>query len=434
MGVAGFWNDMNEPSVFNTPTGTMPEDVVHRIDEPGFMQRTARHVELHNLYGMENSRATFEGLRRINPNLRPFVLTRSTYAGGQRYATTWTGDNGSTWNHLRLTTPMIENLGLSGFAIAGADVGGFAGTPQPDLLTKWIEIAAFQPLDRDHAEKGTGDHEPWANGAEPESIRKRFIEERYRLMPYLYGLAEEASRTGLPIERPLFLEFPDATSDRHPIDIDLRATGEFLLGPSLLVAAPPYPDKLDSYVVEFPSAGWYDYWTGQRVPKPVPADPAPNAPINPLDLVPLTAWIHPDLASVPVFVRAGTILPMAPLVQSTDEIPQGPLTLRIYAGDECAGHLYLDDGKTYDYMKGASLRMEFQCEVTADSLRLHLGKHQGSYPAWWRQIRIEVYGWLPHEDTARLDGKSIDAEISSSARGFALTIPDDGQGTLLELK
>ena len=434
MGVAGFWNDMNEPSVFNTPTGTMPEDVVHRIDEPGFVERTARHVEVHNVYGMENSRATFEGLRRINPDVRPFVLTRSTYAGGQRYATTWTGDNSSTWNHLRLATPMIENLGLSGFAIAGADVGGFAGTPQPDLLTKWIEIAAFQPLDRDHAEKGTGDHEPWANGAEPESIRRRFIEERYRLMPYLYTLAEEASRTGLPIERPLFLEFPDATSDRHPIDVDLRATGEFLLGPSLLVAAPPYPDKLDSYVVEFPSAGWYDYWTGERVPKPVPADPVPNAPINPLDLVPLTAWIHPDLTSVPVFVRAGTILPMAPLVQSTNEIPQGPLTLRIYAGDECAGHLYLDDGKTYDYIKGASLRMEFQCEVTADSLRVHLGKHQGSYPAWWRQIRLEIYGWLPHEHTARLDGKSIDAEISSYAGGLALTIPDNEQGELLELK
>ncbi len=114
---------------------------------------------------MENSRATFEGLNLIDPDLRPFVLTRATYAGGQRYAATWTGDNSSTWNHLRLTTPMLENLGLSGFAFSGADVGGYAGTPPPELLTKWIEIAAFQPIDRDHTEKGTGDQEPWVGGA-----------------------------------------------------------------------------------------------------------------------------------------------------------------------------------------------------------------------------------------------------------------------------
>jgi alpha-glucosidase len=434
MGIAGFWNDMNEPSVFNTPTGTIPDDVVHRIDEPGFIKRTARHAELHNVYGMENSRATFDGLRRINPDLRPFVLSRATYAGGQRYAATWTGDNSSTWNHLRLATSMIENLGLSGFALAGADVGGFAGTPQQDLLTRWFEIGSFQPIDRDHTEKGTGDQEPWVGGAEPEAIRRRFIEERYRLMPYLYTLAEEASRTGLPIERPLFLEFPDATSDRHPIDVDLRATGEFLVGPDLLVAAPPYPDKLDSYIVEFPSAEWYDYWTGKRVPKPVPVDPKPNAPAGSSDLIPLTAWVHPDLAILPVFVRAGTILPMAPLVQSSDETPQGPLTLRVYAGDACAGQLYMDDGKTYAYENGASLRMDFNCEVTTDSLKVTIGKHQGSYPAWWRQIHIEIYGWSPRQHTARIDGKNIDVEVGPSSGSMALTIPDNETGSLLELR
>jgi|HubBroStandDraft_4_1064222.scaffolds.fasta_scaffold01027_5 alpha-glucosidase len=436
MGIAGFWNDMNEPSIFNTPTGTMPEDVVHRIDEPGFVKRTATHAEVHNVYGMENSRGTFEGLRQINPDLRPFLLTRSTYAGGQRYAATWTGDNSSTWNHLRLTTPMIENLGLSGFALTGADVGGFAGTPQPDLLTKWFEISSFQPIDRDHAEKGTGDHEPWSSGAEAEAIRRRFIEERYRLMPYLYTLAEEASRTGLPIERPLFLEFPDAASDLHPIDIDLRATGEFLVGPNLLIAAPPYPDKLDTYAVEFPSAEWYDYWTGQRVPKPAAADPEPNAPISPTDLVPLTTWIHPEVASLPVFVRGGTILPVAPLVQSTDEIPQGLLTLRVYVGDACAGHLYVDDGKTYAYKNGGSLRVDFNCEVTAEGLRLNVSKHQGSYPAWWHEIHIEIFGWLPREHTASLDGRTIDMGGGSASNnsGLGLTIPDNERGASLELK
>ncbi len=167
-----------------------------------------------------------------------------------------------------MTTPMLENLGLSGFAFSGADVGGFAGTPTPELLTKWLEIAAFQPIDRDHTEKGTGDQEPWVGGPEQEAIRRRFIEERYHLMPYLYTVAEETSQTGLPMVRPLFLEFPDAIPDRHPIDVDPEASGEFLLGPDLLIAPPHYPDELDAYTVEFPSADWYDYWTGQKIPKP----------------------------------------------------------------------------------------------------------------------------------------------------------------------
>jgi alpha-glucosidase len=329
---------------------------------------------------------------------------------------------------------MLENLGLGGFALSGADVGGFAGTPQQDLLTKWFEIAAFQPIDRDHTEKGTGDQEPWVGGAEAESIRRRFIEERYRLMPYLYTVAEEASRTGLPIERPLFLEFPNAASDHHPLDVDPQAAGEFLLGPDMLVAAPPFPDKLDNYGVEFPSAKWYDYWTGQPVQKPATVAPDPNAPLSPADLVPLRVWIHPELASLPVFVRAGAILPIAPLVQSTNETPQGSLTLRVYVGDACGGHLYLDDGKTYAYKTGANLRMDFRCQVTADGLRLDLGEHKGSYPAWWQQINVEVFGWSPRQHTARLDGNSIGAAMSSSSGGLTVTVPDSGRGAVLELK
>jgi alpha-glucosidase len=200
------------------------------------------------------------------------------------------------------------------------------------------------------------------------------------------------------------------------------------------VAAPPYPDKLDDYAVEFPSDTWYDYWTGRRVRKPNPVDPEPNAPIAAADLIPLTTWIHPDLASLPVFVRAGSILPMAPLLQSTDETPQGPLTLRVYVGDACAGHLYLDDGKTYDYKKGVSLSVDFHCEVTAGGLRITVSKHQGSYPAWWRQIEVQVYGWQPREHTATLDGKDIEFGVSSVPDNVTLTVPDNERGALLELK
>ena len=254
---------MNEPSIFDTPNKTMPDDVQHRIDEPGFKPRTTNHLEIHDVYGMENSRATYDGLLALSPNQRPFVLTRASYAGGQRYAATWTGDNSSTWNHLRLTTPMLLNLGMSGFGMSGADVGGFVGSPGPELLTKWIEIGTFQPIDRDHASDTSANQEVWVNGPEQEDIRRRYIEERYKLLPYLYTAAEEMSRTGIPILRPLFLEFPDATKDKHPVDLD--ASNEFLFGPSMLVAPSIYPEKPDAYPVKLPSVGWYNYWTGEKI-------------------------------------------------------------------------------------------------------------------------------------------------------------------------
>jgi alpha-glucosidase len=432
-GVEGFWNDMNEPSVFDSPNFTMPENAVHRIDEPGFAPRTATHAEIHAVYGMENSRATFEGLRALDPGTRPFVLTRASYAGGQRYAATWTGDNSSSWNHLRLTTPMLENLGLSGFAFSGADVGGYAGTPTPELLTKWIEIGAFQPIDRDHTEKGTGDQEPWVGGPEQEAVRRHYIETRYQLMPYLYTLAEEASRTGLPILRPLFLEFPDAAPDRHPIDLDAGAQSEFLLGAHLLIAPPPYPEALDTYPIELPTPDWYDFWTGAKVPQPAPTATAiPSAVAEQKGL--LTVPVTPSLAELPVFVRAGSILPIAPIVQSTNEKPSGPLTLRVYAGDQCSGELYQDDGKTYAFQQGAYLRMNFNCQVTAAGARLDIGAHQGSYPAWWKELHVEIYGWTPKEGKVFVNEKEVAIHLDRELQRTGLVIADDGNGEKVELK
>jgi alpha-glucosidase len=436
-GVDGFWNDMNEPSVFNTSTFTMPLDVVHRIDEPGFATRTATHAEIHNVYGMENSRATYEGLLALNPKSRPFVLTRATYAGGQRYALTWTGDNSSSWNHLRMTTPMLENLGLSGFAFSGADVGGFAGTPSTELLTKWFEVGAFQPIDRDHTEKGTGNQEPWVGDAQQESIRRRFIETRYRLMPYIYTLAEEASRSGLPLVRPLFLEFPDAAADRHPIDLDSGTGAEFLLGPDLLIAPQPFPDELDDYQVEFPTSGWYDFWTGQSVqahplPQPVTVAVDPDPPKDTKQLFALR--VTPQLDRLPVFVRAGSIIPMAPIVESTDEIPHGPLTLRVYAGDSCTGTLYQDDGKSFAYQYGAYLKMKFTCRIDPDGFELQIGPHEGAYPAWWKEIHVEVYGWMPKKNVATIDSKRASLNLKQNGGSVEVLIPDDGKGSEVEIR
>ena len=319
-GVAGFWNDMNEPAVFETPTKTMPDDIQHRIDEPGFRKRTAPHLEIHNVYGMENARGTYEGLLALRPDERPFVMSRASFAGGQRYSTTWTGDNSSTWNHLRMTVPQIVNLGLSGFSFTGADVGGFAGSPPPDLLTKWIELSAFQPIDRDHSAKGTRMHEVWVDGPEQEAIRRRYIEERYRLMPYLYTVAEETSHDGLPINRPLFLEFPHAIEDGTPFDLTTGGA-EFLVGSRVLVAPNPSPEEVAPYVVRLPPGTWYDYWTGERYVRAVPGTSL-DAEQRDLVLAEKQLSVTPKLDQMPVYVRGGTILPIAPLTQSTAEVPQ----------------------------------------------------------------------------------------------------------------
>jgi alpha-glucosidase len=430
-GIAGFWNDMNEPAIFGVPTKTMPDDIQHRIDEPGFRKRAATHLEIHNVYGMENSRATYDGLRSIEPNVRPFVLTRASYAGGQRYAATWTGDNSSTWNHLRLTTPMLENLGLSGFALSGADVGGFAGSPQPDLLTKWLEVGAFQPIDRDHTAAGTNDQEPWVDGPEQEAIRRHYIEQRYKLMPYLYSTAEEMSRTGLPIVRPLFLEFPDAAEDRHPIDLD--APAEFLFGPDLLVAPAPYPDELDKYEVQLPPGVWYDYWTGERIDRSVAvesrdAEQKKGAQAQARETLLKPLIVQPSVAVLPVFVRGGSIIPIAPLTQSTMDTHAGPLTLRVYVGEDCKGTLYQDDGTSYDFKQGMFLRIDSTCSVDHGALHIHVGPHQGSYEAWWSQITIEVYGWKVPDAHAKLAGKNVKITWNSAINAWQATVPDGGKG------
>ena len=305
---------------------------------------------------------------------------------------------------------MLLNLGLSGFGMAGADVGGFAGTPQPDLLTKWIELATFQPIDRDHTAKGTGAQEPWVHGPEHLAIRRRYIEERYRLLPYLYTTAEEMSRTGLPIVRPLFLEFPSATPDHHPLDLD--APNQFMFGPSLLVAPFRYPDELDSYDVILPPGDWYNYWTGARV---IGAEK-----------------IEPRLDVLPVYARAGSIIPMQPLTQSTEEKPQGPLTLRVYPGPDCAGTLYQDDGTTLDYQKGEYLRLKFSCQPSPEGLRIHLGAPEGNYRPWWKSYEVQIFGWDSGKPSVLLNGRADSALSSSLSAGQVLTLslPASGETDL----
>jgi alpha-glucosidase len=362
-GFAGFWNDMNEPAVFDTPTKTMPLDNLHRIESDDFAPRTATHAEIHNVYGMQNTRATYEGMKRWRPDLRPFVMTRASYAGGQRYAVTWTGDNSSTWDHLRLSVEQLINLGLSGFAYSGADVGGFTGGPSPELLTRWFEVAAFTPIFRDHSMKDAPRAEPWVDGPEQLAIRKRYVEERYRLLPYIYALADENARTGDPLMRPVFYDYPDAL--QSSCDQSLS----FTLGNNLLIAGPPKPESPQAFEICLPGGGWYDYWTG-------------------LPVAEHKLSRQPKLDELPVFVRAGTILPRQPLVQSTMEVPKGPLELDVYPGNDCRGELYFDDGIS---ATGPHLRQPIQCAVTAKGVVLRFGPREGAWKPWWKQIAVTVH-------------------------------------------
>ena len=390
-GVAGAWNDMNEPAVFETPTKTMPLDNLHKIASDDFAPRIAMHAEIHNVYGTQNTRATYDGLRRLRPDERAFVMTRALYAGGQRYAVTWTGDNSATWDHLKLSIQQIINLGLSGQSYGAADVSGFAGGPSADLLTRWFEVGAFYPVFRDHSAKGTPHVEPWVDGPEHLAIRRRFVEERYRLMPYLYGLAEQNARTGDPILRPVFYDYPAALN--APCD----QSWAFTLGKAMLVAPPPNPGSPQTYDVCLPAGGWYDYWTGKRVVAPAPAAAGPiqsaTQATGQARQSGDTVQVTPRLDYLPVFVRAGTILPREAVVQSTAETPAGPLRLDVYPGNDCAGDVYADDGHSMAFQHGGFLRQHVRCTVTPTGLRIDFDARTGRYPAWWKQIAITVHGW-----------------------------------------
>ena len=400
MGVAGFWNDMNEPAVFRYPQKTMPLDVVHRLDDG----TSVDHRAAHNIMGMENARATYDGLRKLQQGERPFVLTRAAYAGTQRFAATWTGDNLATWNHLSMSTPTLLSMGISGYALVGDDIGGFGSSPAPDLLTRWYELGAFNPIYRDHAAKGTADHEPWVNGQEQETIRRKYIELRYKLLPYLYTITEETTRTGMPLMRPVFLEYPKS-EEFYGDDRD------FLFGPDLFVA-PVVTETTDAERVTLPPGEWYDYWTSEKR--------------NSKERLEL----HPRLDEVPLYVRAGAIVPMQPLVQYTEEKPNGPLEVRVYlpggtANSDCRGTLYQDDGHTFAYQKGGFLRVHYACQVSSGTVTLTSSVEKSGYQPWWKSAEVTLVGAATAPKEVRLGDQIIRGwRYDGQARAVTITVPD----------
>ncbi len=319
VGVAGIWNDMNEPSCF--ARNTLPDDVLQGEDGA-----KVPHAAVHNVYGLTMTMATMEGWRRINPDKRPFLLTRSGYAGVQRYAAVWMGDNHSWWEHLLMSIPMCLGMGLSGVPFVGVDIGGFSHDAEAEMFARWMQVGAFMPFCRNHSAKFTADQEPWVFGPAVEEISREYLRLRYALLPYLYNLFREASVTGLPIMRPLLLEYPD---DENVVNL----SDQFLLGRDLLVC-PVYQPDATHRMVYLPPGTWVDFWTGQRLAggRHIVAE----APLE----------------RMPLYVRDGAVLPMEPPVNHVGERDGKHLTLHVYAGEDGRFELYEDAGEGYGYRRG----------------------------------------------------------------------------------
>ena len=351
-GVDGVWNDMNEPAVFDTPDWTMPEDNWHR---GGGALVEGPHRRYHNVYGMLMVSATREGILKAQPQKRPFVLTRANFLGGQRYAATWTGDNASKSEHLEMSIPMTLSLGLSGQPFNGPDIGGFADNATPELWSRWIGLGAFYPFSRGHGVKDSNNKEPWAFGAKVEQTARTALERRYRLLPYIYTLFRDSSITGMPIMRPVFL------SDTH--DQALRAEQQaFTLGRDLLVV-PRWAKN-----AHLPKGDW-------REISIVAGDLA-----------------DPDQPSVRI--RAGSIVPLGKIVQSTDEKSLDPLTLVVCLdGDGTAyGQIYEDAGDGFAYNESQYLLTTYRAELKEGTVKVRVAKTEGRSVRPDRRVVVQVIG------------------------------------------
>lgn len=323
LGIDAFWNDMNEPSVFNTKHKTLPWEGRHWD-----FGRNSYHARVHNAYGSEMARATYQGLEKLQSRKRPFVLSRSGYAGLQKWAALWTGDNTSTWEHLRLNVSMVLNLGLSGLAFTGADVGGYSDTPTPELFTRWMQLGALLPLFRNHTEKNTPAQEPWSFGEDAEAQVRSALQLRYQLIPHLYNLMRQSSQTGDPVVRPLFYEF---AGDEKTYKIE----DQFLLGAGLM-AAPVLEEGALKRPVYFPAGTvWFDWYTGQEYRGGE------------------TFEVEAPLDRIPLFARAGAIIPTAAKgAEFTSKELSAPQEVRIYPGASNQDTLYWDDGESRDFQLG----------------------------------------------------------------------------------
>lgn len=373
-GVAGVWNDMNEPAVFEL--GTFPEDVRHDFDgDP------CSHRKAHNIYGHMMAKATYQGLKKFQMPKRPFVITRSAYSGIQKWSSVWTGDNAASWEHLHIASQQCQRLSISGISFAGSDIGGFIGEPDGELYTRWIQMAAFHPFMRTHsASNETGfDQEPWSFGTSYEAICKKFIQMRYRLLPYLYTTFWQNYRYGTPMLRPLTFVNQEQVETHH-------RNNEFMLGDHLMIC-PVTTQGAKSIHVFLPVGGWYHNWDDQFF----------HGGKEYTILTPLK--------QIPLFIREGAIVPTWPQMQFVGEKPVKEITLHVFfkEGEE-QSHLYLDDGENMGYKNGQYEIIRFDLKGDKHAMRIwqnSLGSFQGKL----EKFKLIITG-LPFEATEyTIDGK-----------------------------
>jgi len=322
------WNDMNEPSVFNGPEVSMQKDL-RNLDG-------IEHREWHNLFGILFQKATSEGLIRRNAgeNERPFVLSRSFFAGSQKYGAIWTGDNEASWSHLKIATPMLLSLNVAALSFVGADVGGFFGNPDAELMTRWMQAGAYQPFFRAHAHLHTKRREPWLFGDEWMTRMRKAAMARYALLPYWYTVFRKAGTSGMPVMRTMWMQYP-ALVNLYSLD------DQYLIGADLLVKPVTDAGVTETRVI-FPTEDtWYDVDTMKKIPLENSVDNNSHAII-----------VNSDIDKIPVFQRGGSIIcRKLRLRRSTRMMERDPYTLYIAldSSQKANGELYMDDEHSFDY-------------------------------------------------------------------------------------
>jgi alpha-glucosidase len=428
-GVAGIWNDMNEPAGWRRDlrlgrliVPLLPQDLRTVVEaDPAEPAALVPHESVRNAYGLLECRATREGLERLAPGRRPFVLSRAGTAGIQRWAAVWTGDTWSTWAQLRLSVRMLLGLSISGVPFCGADIGGFIGWCGPELFARWMQVGALQPFARTHSAWLKHRQEPWRFGRRVEAVARAALELRMRLLPYLYGLFGEAEATGAPIWRPLWWDHPE---DRAAATVD----DAFLLGPSLL-AAPVLERGKRQRSVYLPEGIWYGFDDGARW------------------IGPRTVEVAAPLERIPLFARAGSVIPTASPVLHVGEVPAEPLVLEVFPGADGTAEVLEDDGETTAYREGVEARTPVRLYGRAGGrLRLEVGARTGRLPLPTRPLRVAVRGcprpgsvWL---DAVRVTGPAAPAPGAPTgaaaweweAGTLHVRWPEDGGGRVLEVE
>ena len=384
VGVAGVWNDMNEPAVFEVEGQTFRPTVLHDYDG-----NQCSHRKAHNIYGMQMARATAEGVKQFRDGKRTLIITRSGYSGMQRYSSVWTGDNIATWEHLWLADVQSQRLAISGVSFCGSDIGGFIDQPTGELMVRWIQLGIFHPFCRVHSSGDHGDQEPWSFDDETVQLFRRFVELRYQLLPYIYTSFYDYYKTGVPMLRPIV--FYDQ-SDKETAMRD----HEFLCGDHILVC-PIVKEKAVSRNMYLPRGNWYDFWSNTKFEggKEIKVD----APLN----------------KVPMFIKAGAVLPLYPIQQYVGEKKIEVVTLKVFykEGQELS-KLFEDDKDGYGYESGDYRMSTFDVNGTGNSLSIKQsvdGNHKVSF-----DYEVQLFGLPFPVKELVVDGKAQELSDQKAIR------------------